>query len=150
VSITTSPPAEGDRLTRRQLLAWGAAVGAATTLGGLVAAPISVGRESWLRRATFAGRVGDRFHAVLADGRTVALRLAAVEDLAASTARGTSLAGRDDAFLLEFRGPHAPGLDQGVYELRHGALGAGQFFLVPQAPGDGGQSYAVVVNRVDR
>jgi hypothetical protein len=126
-------------VTRRQLLAWGAAAGAAATLRGLVGAPASVARQSWMRRATYTGRIGQTFHAV-ADGSGVALRLAAVEDL-------PTLAGSDDAFLLEFSGPRAPRLTQGVVELRHKALGRTQLFLVPEAPGEHGQSYAVVVNR---
>jgi hypothetical protein len=141
---------ETSSVTRRQLLAWGAAAGAAATLPGLVAAPAALGRESWLRRATYTRRVGDTFHAVLENGRTVPLRLSAVEDLAGSTARGTSLAGRDDAFLLELRGPGEPSLGQGAYELRHRTLGRDTLFLVPQAPEARGTAYAIVVNRVDR
>jgi hypothetical protein len=129
------------------LLAWGALVGAAATLPGLVAAPVAVGRESWLRRATYTRRVGETFHAVVGNGHTVPLRLIAVEDLAASTARGTSLAGREDAFLLVLRGPEVPKLSQGVFELRHRTLGRNQLFLVPE---EHENTYAVVINRVAR
>jgi uncharacterized protein DUF6916 len=132
-------------VTRRQLLAWGATAGAAATLHGLVAAPLSLGRESWVRRATYARRVGETFRAVLDDGTTVALRLVAVDDLAGQTARGRSLAGRDDAFLLEFLGPDTPRRPQGVYELRHRALGRARLFLVPHE-----STYVAVVNRADR
>jgi hypothetical protein len=148
--LATHPEDVRRAVTRRQLLAWGATVGAAATLGGLVAAPRSFAWDSWLRRATYTRRVGESFHASLAGGGTVVLRLSAVEDLAGSAPRGASLAGRDDAFLLEFRGPHAPRLAQGVVELRHRALGRHRFFLVPQALGDDGNTYVVVVNRVAR
>jgi hypothetical protein len=134
-------------VTRRQLLAWGAVAGAAAALRGLVAAPVSVARESWLRRATYTGRVGESFHAVRGSGKTVALRLVAVEDLAGSTPSGESLAGRDDAFLLELLGPRTPELTQGIVELRHRALGRTELFIVPQAPGGSRNAYAVVVNR---
>jgi len=132
-------------VTRRQLLAWGATAGAAATLHGLVAAPLSLGRESWLRRATYARRVGETFRAVAEDGTTVALRLVAVDDLAGKTGCGRSLAGCEDAFVLEFLGPDAPRLPQGVFELRHRALGRGRLFLVPH-----GSTYVAVVNRADR
>jgi hypothetical protein len=136
--------------TRRHLLALGATVAAGASLGGLVAAPPVVGRESWLRRASYTGRVGEPFRARLPGGATVTLWLVEVGDLIGTTPSGTSLAGRDDAFLLEFRGPDTPRLTQGVHELRHRAVGRGRLFVVPQAQRRDGNAYAVVVNRADR
>jgi hypothetical protein len=152
MAVPNAPAADRDRaaINRRQLLAWGATAGAAATLRGLVAAPPSVGHETWLRRASYTGRIGQPFHATLGDAKTVTLQLLAVEDLTGTTPRGTSLAGVEDAFLLEFRGPSKPRLSQGVFELHHRALGRNRLFLVPQAPGGHGNTYAVVINRADR
>jgi hypothetical protein len=127
-------------LTRRRLLAWGVTAGAAAGLAGFAAAPPVLGRESWLRRTTYARRVGELFHV---GGTTVVLRLAKVRDLVGTTSGGASLAGRDDAFMLELAGPAESRLPQGVYELRHRALGRTSLFIVPHVQ----NSYAVVINR---
>jgi hypothetical protein len=137
-------------MTRRHLLGWGASAAVIASLPPLVAAPAAVGRTSWLQRATYARHLGEWFRAELGGGRTVALRLMAVEDLVGTTPSGTSLAGRDDAFLLVLRGPDAPRLTQGVRQLRHVALGSGGLFLVPEARRSNETTYAVVVNRADR
>jgi hypothetical protein len=145
-----APSRIGDPLTRRQLLASGVMAGAGVVLGGLSAAPPAVGRESWLRRSSYAGRIGDRFRARAAGGPTVTLRLEAIGDLTGTTRSGDSLAGRDDAFLLVLSGPDTPRLTQGIHELRHGTLGRAHLFLVPQARGELGNTYVVVVSRADR
>jgi hypothetical protein len=137
-------------MTRRRLLTWGATAAAATAVPPLLVAPEAVGRESWLRRGSYEKHLGERFRAVLADGRTVSLRLDAVRDLSGTTPSGHALAGRDDAFMLELRGPDAPRLTQGVSELRHTAFGHRDLFIVPERPTRNGSSYAVVVNRADR
>jgi hypothetical protein len=137
-------------ITRRRLLAWGATAAAATTVAPLLMAPGAVGRESWLRRGSYENHVGEYFRAGLGDGRTVSLRLEAVRDLIGTTPKGRSLAGHDDAFLLELRGPDTPRLPQGVSELRHSALGRRHLFVVPDGPARDGSAYAVVVNRADR
>jgi hypothetical protein len=130
-------------LTRRDLLAWGVATGAAAGLAGLAAAPPVLGRQSWLRRSTYAQRLGEPFSVRITGGTKVTLRLADVDDLAGTTSSGASLAGRDDAFLLELTGPAEPRLTQGVYELRHRTLGVSRLFIVPHPQ----NSYAVLVNR---
>jgi hypothetical protein len=137
-------------MTRRRLLAWGATAAAATAVPPLLVAPEAVGRESWLRRGSYEKHLGDRFRAVLGDGRTVSLRLEAVRDLSGTTPSGRPLAGRGDAFMLELCGPDTPRLTQGISELRHAAFGHRDLFIVPQRPGRNGSSYAVVVNRADR
>jgi hypothetical protein len=152
VLTALAPNADRDRtaITRRQLLAWGATASVAVTLRGLAAAPQSVATEPLLRRASYVGRVGQSFYAAQGGATTVSLRLLAVDDLIGTTPRGASLAGLDDAFLLEFRGPSTPRLSQGVYQLHHQAIGHIRLFLVPQAPGGHGNTYAVVINRADR
>jgi hypothetical protein len=124
--------------------------GAGVVLAGLVAAPPAAARDSWLRRASYAGRIGEPFHARAADGTSVTLRLEAIGDLIGTTSSGTSLAGHDEAFLLEFRGPDAPALTQGVHELRHRGLGRTHLFLVPHARDGLGTTYVIVVSRADR
>ena len=137
-------------LTRRRLLATGAPATVLATLPSLVTARDAIGRPTWLRRASYAGRVGETFRVVLADGRIVSLRLAGVENLVGTSPSGRSLKGSDAAFLLELQGPAKPSLEQGVRELRHPVLGRGMLFLVPEAPHRRGSRYAVVVNRHGR
>jgi hypothetical protein len=115
-------------------------------LTGVVRTPSALGRESWLRRASYAGRVGERFTVRVAGGQTVTLRLAGVDDLVGTTPSGVSVPGRDDAVLLELRGPKTPRLAQGVHELRHRTLGRSRLFVVPQAR----SGYAIVINRSAR
>jgi hypothetical protein len=148
---TLAPEAGPDRaVTRRQLIAWGATTAVVASLPRLVASPRAVAQGSWLRRAGYTGRIGQAFRASAGDATTVDLRLEAVRDLAGTTPGGATLAARDDAFLLELRGPVTPRLGQGVFELRHPALGRKRLFLVPQAPEAHGTSYVVVVNRAAR
>jgi hypothetical protein len=137
-------------MTRRRLLRWGATAAAAAAVPPLLVAPEAVARESWLRRGSYEKHVGEYFRAVLPDGRTVSLRLAAVRDLIGTTPSGQALTGRDDAFLLELQGPDTPRLTQGVSEFRHTSLGRCGLFVVPQGPPAKGSAYAVVVNRADR
>ena len=134
-------------LTRRRLLTWGATAAIAATLPLVGAARNALGRERWLRRGSYAGRVGETFRTVVADGRQVSLRLITVEDLVGTSPSGNSLAGSGDSFLLEFQGPTSPHVEQGMCELQHPAFGRGTLFLVPEAPRSTGSRYAVVVNR---
>jgi hypothetical protein len=134
-------------LTRRRLLTTGVTAAVAVTLPPVMTTADAIGRESWLRRASYASRVGETFEPVLGDGGKVRLRLTTVEDLSGTSPHGNSLAGSDASFLLEFDGPTSPRLEQSVYELRHAAFGRGMLFLVPQAPRSNGTRYAVVVNR---
>jgi uncharacterized protein DUF6916 len=136
-------------LTRRRLLITGVTAAVAVTLPPVTTTAEAIGRQSWLRRGSYAQRVGETFEAVLHDGATVALRLAGVADLVGTSPRGNSLARSDDSFLLEFDGPISPQFGQGVYELRHVAFGRDVLFLVPHAPRSNDARYAVVVNRHD-
>jgi hypothetical protein len=138
------------RLSRRQLLTRGAVAALAATLPGVVAAPDAFGRANWLRRASYAGRLGETFRAVLPDGRAVSLRLVAVENLIGTSPSGKSLEGSEDSFLLELDGPEEPRLEQGIHEVRHPAFGRSMLFLVPRAQEKNRRRYAVVVNRCTR
>src|SRR5215212_4955456 len=129
------------RLTRRRLLTCSATAAVVATLAPVMKTGAAFARESWLRRGSYAPRVGETFGAVLADGRAVSLRLTAVEDLMGTSPSGSSLAGCEDAFLLDFQGPFSPHLEQGVRELRHRALGSGMLFLVPHAMTSNGRRY---------
>ncbi len=137
-------------LTRRHLLRWGATAAIGTAAAPLLVAPEAVGRKSWLRRGSYEDLVGGCFRVELGNGRTVGLRLEAVRDLVGTTPSGRALAGRDDAFLLELRGPDTPRLRQGVGGFRHVAFGRRSLFVVPQGPAGNGCAYAIVVNRADR
>jgi hypothetical protein len=137
--------------SRRHLLAWGATTAVAAGVPGFVAsAGAAVRPASWLRRASYAGQLGESFRAGVVGGPVVSLRLETVGDLSGTTPNGRPVADRNDAFVLELRGPETPRLTQGIYELRNRALGRASLFLVPQAPGKNGSTYAVVVNRSSR
>lgn len=131
------------RLTRRRLMASGGAAALSMGLVGGVAVPRAAAAGSWLSRRSHAARVGQAFTARPPGGPTTGLKLAGVEDLAGTSRKGTSLAGRDDAFALRFARTSGPDFPQGPVELRHRQLGRTTLFLVPG--GDG--SYALVVNR---
>jgi hypothetical protein len=134
-------------LTRRRLVQAGGAATAAFYLGGLTGTATAAGVPSYLTRAAYSALADPRFAAATAAGAATTLRLTEVADLARA-AQEPSFAGRDDAFALTLSGPADAGLDSGVHELRHPALGAFSVFISPvQASGGGEQRYEVVVDR---
>jgi hypothetical protein len=146
VSSTNSLP----NLTRRRLLATGGASAAAAAIAlnpRIAAAATAVAVDPpYLRRASYAGLVGERF---LVDswGSSSALTLIAVSDIGAG-----DLAGRDDAFSLTFSGDPALALGNGAVPLRNGKLGRFQLFVGRVDPA-GEAHFEAVVNRsvgVDR
>lgn len=136
-------------LTRRRLLAFGGAAAATAILPGGVAraagrpaAPASTsGSTNWLERGAFSSRVGQPFKMASASG-AVALTLTKVSDLDGKTSKGKPLAGRNDSFLLTFKGAGTATAQQGVRQLSHAQLGSRSLFVVP-----GTGIYTVLVNR---
>jgi hypothetical protein len=126
-------------LTRRRLLQLGAATWLTTFLGGGAglarAAGLDFTAPAYLRRGAWAPLAGT---AIGVAGTT--LQLADVADL-------PRLAGRDDAFRLEFTGA-ADALAGGIHAFRHPTLGSASLFVSPVDSVVGRvQRYAVVVDR---
>ena len=91
-----------------------------------------------LRRAGYAGRVGEHFTIAMPHRRPTQLSLESVTDL-------TGVEGRDDAFSLVFSGP--PGLGSATRTLRHPSLGTFALLISPIGPRAGQQDYEAIVNR---
>ena len=91
---------------------------------------------------TFLPHRDSEFRIVRQDGAAVTLRLRDVD------AHGLQAhAPRTEPFSLVFVGPPEPGLRQGIYQLRHDALGDVELFLVPIGYDvDGGRRYEAVFN----
>jgi hypothetical protein len=66
-----------------------------------------------------------------------------VEDVA----NVNGLAGAQDVYLLRFRGPALPRLEEGIVGVRHPRFGTLELFIVP-APADGPyRDYVAAINR---
>ena len=91
---------------------------------------------SSLKPTDFEPHVGDTF-TIEANGKPLDLKLAQVERLGAAVRDG-------GAFSLMFLSAPGPFLAQGIYQLRHTALGAFDLFIVPLGPKDGANSYQVI------
>jgi hypothetical protein len=134
-------------LTRRRLvLAGGTAVAGLYVMGGLPAAAATRSTPAYLRRSSYARRVGATFSAVGATGTAATLRLTTVADLARAQ-QTRSLVGSDDAFALTFSGPAATPLGSGMLRLRHPSLGWVSLFATAVGPPVRAQLYEVVVDR---
>jgi hypothetical protein len=91
---------------------------------------------SSLEPAHFEPHVGQAF-AVDANGKQLELKLAEVERLGAAVREG-------GAFSLLFLSAPGPFLPQGLYPMRHPALGTLELFIVPLGPKDGSNRYQVI------
>jgi hypothetical protein len=123
-------------VTRRRALQTGAAAGLVAMFARVPFARAAADEgDPCLRRASYAGLIGQTFAVA---GASLVLR--EVGDL-------EHLAGRDDAFRLEFTG--APGaVEAGTRPFSHGALGRFELFVAPVCEVAGGvQRYEVVVDR---
>ena len=125
-------------LTRRQVLELGASACLVAILGQVrsaSAAEADATVADYLRREPWLPLVGSNV-----DVEDVTLRLAEVADL-------PQLAGRDDAFALEFTGPSGA-LNSGTYPFQHAALGSFEMFASPVDTAVASeQRYEVVVDR---
>jgi len=139
---------EAGKLTRRHLVQAGAAGTALLGLGGLGRlegiASAAGATPPELRRGTYLGLSDDRFEVAGAPG-TGTLRLLSVDDLP-SAARVSELRGRDDAFVLRFRGSGEQ-LESGIQRLRHPELGEFSLFVSPIEEPGSWQDYELLVDR---
>jgi hypothetical protein len=139
--------ARADGLTRRRLLTTGGAATAAAVVALQPrlarAAVLAVGQDpAYLRRSSYGSLVGQGFKVTWWVG-SATLTLDGVADI------GTpDMAGRDDAFALEFSGAQLAPLQNGTtVSFSHPKLGAFQLFVTPVDRTDGSQHYEAVVNR---
>ncbi len=86
----------------------------------------------------FTELIGERFHALAADGTDLELDLEAAEERAANP-------GATQGFSLLFRGDKL--LEQQTFQVDHPSLGSHHVFLVPIAAADGGATYEAVFSR---
>jgi hypothetical protein len=128
-----------NRLTRRSLLRTGAAASAGLMIGfrPWATAPAAAS-GGHLVRATYASLVGQGFAAGPAT-----LRLESVSDVAGAVL-DTSLAGREDAFVLTFSAPLEEALESGTHTLRHPDIGTFELFVSPVSTE---QRYEAVIDR---
>jgi len=91
---------------------------------------------------TFAPLIGAKVEAAPDAGGPAIVLLEVCE----SAPVGSSHPGGRQAFSVLFSGPAAPALQQGLYWLRHVALGELGIFLVPIARVDGGMRYEAIFN----
>jgi hypothetical protein len=89
-----------------------------------------------LKPADFEPHVGHAF-TIEMDGKRLDLKLTEVERAGAAVREG-------GAFSLMFLSAPGPFLPQGLYPIRHPALGMLELFMVPLGPKDGGNGYQVV------
>ena len=95
---------------------------------------------AWFTYDDFADRVGEEFRVRAPEEHGLTLVLSAVE--AGTQAGGTRPDGAvRQQFSLFFRGPPAPQLSQGTWELDHDGMGQLALFLVPLAPEGEGARY---------
>lgn len=74
------------------------------------------------------------------------MRLLRVDDV--PNARATGKVGDENGFVLVFRGPCAPKLPQGTFEVACDALGTFHLFLVPGWTNVSGTIYTATFNRL--
>ena len=90
----------------------------------------------------FAGRTDEVFRVRLPDDAGV-LDMHLVRADALPSQEGP---GREDPFVLEFRGPSTPALQQGTWRFEHENLDAMDIFVVPVGPDEDGLCYEAVFN----
>lgn len=89
----------------------------------------------------FAGRVGERFD-VVAEGDAPALPMVLEAATEGTEPGGPGPQGQERLqFSLVFRGPAAPVLPQGTFQVNHEGMGELELFLVPIGRDDTGLRY---------
>jgi hypothetical protein len=133
-------------VTRRHVLAAVAGAGGLAAFGLLPVLESVLGRSLGtveLTRATFARLVGSGFQVEVAAGRTAAIRLLSIRELAAHGPAPTG-----EGFSLIFSGGRSDAFGQDSYRVLHSKLGTFSMFLVPVGPAGADQRYEAVFNRL--
>lgn len=89
-------------------------------------------------KASFAENLQTTFSLVVDDRRTIEATLIELQEGQSSP--------RQEQFSIFFRAPGATPLGQGIYRLRHPALGIFDLFLVPVGRDDDAMYYQAVFN----
>ncbi len=90
----------------------------------------------------FAERTGEVFRIRLPDDAGVLeMHLIRAETLPQHAGPG-----RGDPFVLEFRGPSTPAIEQGMWRFEHENLDPVDIFVVPVGPDEAGLCYEAVFN----
>jgi hypothetical protein len=149
--------AQGRLLSRRRMLQVGAVAVASIALpessaaaarrrlnaGAKTAQPVRRAIRKGYRRARFEPHVGTTVKLRPPGGAALRVKLAAVEDVANSSA----LAGAQDAYVLRFRGPAARPLTEGIVAVRHPRFGTLRLYI-DALPADGpNRDYLAIINR---
>ncbi len=137
------------RITRRTLLAAsGAALGTVAVMELEHALPTGLlpgAADASLRRSRFAPLVGRDVRMRPPGEAAQTVRLIEIADLPGPQMRAWR--GSEDAFLLLFRGPHAPRLGQAVAAISARGLGTARLLVSPSSAGHRAQYYSAVINR---
>lgn len=135
-------------LSRRRLLETAALAAASVTLldanafGWTQNAGATKALRTGYSRSRFSPHVGTALKLRPPTGAVLRARLVGVEDVA----NVNGLAGAQDAYLLRFRGPALPRLEEGIVGVRHPRFGTLQLFIVP-GPADGPhRDYVAAIN----
>jgi hypothetical protein len=89
--------------------------------------------------AMFAEQLKTKFRLTVEPSQIVELELFDVLD--ASTPR-------QERYSILFRGPHAPFLQQRIYQFEHDQMGTFDLFIVPIGVDEDGYTYEAVFNRI--
>jgi hypothetical protein len=142
-------------LTRRRLLATGAAAAVSVTLldtnasaktymaAAKQAKPARRYARSGYRRSRFAPHVGGPVKLRPRGGAAVRGTLVAIEDVPYVR----SLAGHQDVYTLRLRGPAAPLLPEGIVGIRNQHFGVIELYVTPAPSPAGVQDYLATINR---
>jgi hypothetical protein len=106
---------------------------------------VSVDDGAFLRRDLFESQYGQSF-IVRTEKTAVALRLLRVDDQPGARRSGSE--GNENNFVVVFRGPRAPKLAQGTYQVDSRSLGTFELFLVPEKATTPGTIYTATFNRL--
>ena len=100
--------------------------------------------------ATFSAHLSTLFKILQASAPVVDVELVEVTERGTADGRQPRAATRQERFSIVFRGPRDKRLQQGMYQMQHGQLGALELFLVPVGQDHDGLYYEAVFNRLRR
>src|SRR5438132_13291350 len=106
--------------------------------------------SDYLRAATFNAQLNTPFSIYLAPITTMEVELVEVTQKGAFDSEQPQAAACQERFSIVFRGPHDKLLQQGMYQMQHGQLGALTLFLVPVGQDHEGLYYEAIFNRLRR
>jgi hypothetical protein len=106
--------------------------------------------SNYLRAGTFSAQLNTPFSIHLTPLTTMEVELVEVTQKGAFDSEPPQAAACQERFSIVFRGPHDKLLQQGMYQMQHGQLGALTLFLVPVGQDHDGLYYEAIFNRLRR